>query len=173
MKKSGQLLFLGIFQDESDVLRATAATRRADLTIVDVYTPYAVHGLEKAAGIRPSRLTWVCFAFAFLGFASALWLQFWIGSIDWPLNVGGRPFNSLPAYLPVTFELTVLVGGLGVVFTMLVRAKLFPGKEPVLVDPGVTDDRFVLAIDADRADFDPVAIRRLWEESNVVDTKLF
>lgn len=173
MKQRRRPLFLGIFQDEDDLLQATAATRRAGLSIVDIYTPYAVHGLEKAAGLRPSRLTWVCFGFAFLGFISALWLQFWIGSIDWPLNVGGRPFNSLPAYLPVTFELTVLLGGLGVVFTMLARARLFPGKKPLLVDSRVTDNRFVLALDADRADFDPTQVQMLWQKSNVVETKLF
>lgn len=172
MKKTMKPLFLGVFEEEEDLLEATVATRRAGLSIVDIYTPYAVHGLEEAAGIKPSRLTWVCFGFAFLGFTLALGLQFWIGSIDWPLNVGGRPFNSLPAYLPVTFELTVLLGGLGVVFTMLARAKLFPGKQSQVVYPGVTDNRFVLAVDADRADFDPSAIKRLWQDSNVIDTEL-
>ncbi len=164
-------LFLGIFTNEDDVVNATRATNSAGYTIHDVYTPYAVHGLEKAMGLKPSRLTWACLAFAAAGLLLGVFAQFWIGSIDWPLNVGGKPFNSLPAYLPVIFELTVLIGGLGVVFTMLVRAKLYPGKAVWLPDAGVTNDRFVIALVQKDASFDSGAVRHLWEEFNLIEAK--
>ncbi len=169
--KSTRPLFLGVFADEHAILAATEATRRAGYKIHDIYTPYAVHGLDEAMGLRRSRLTWVCFLFAFLGFAVALGAQYWIGAIDWPLNVGGKPFNSLPAYLPVMFELTVLFGGLGVVFTMLVRTRLYPGKTEQLVRPRVTDDRFVLAVEETDAAFDEETVAYLWRSFGLVDTQ--
>ncbi len=164
-------LYLGVFGNEDDIVNATLATNSAGYTIHDVYTPYAVHGLEKAMGLKSSRLTWACLAFAAAGLLLGVFAQFWIGSIDWPLNVGGKPFNSLPAYLPVIFELTVLVGGLGVVFSMLVRTELYPGKSVWLPDSGVTNDRFVIAVEQRDAAFDPDAVQRLWQQFNLIEAK--
>ncbi len=163
-------LLLGVFGSEEDLLAATAAARQAGWTIVDIYTPYAVHGLAETAGLRRNRLPWVCFAFAFTGFVLALWLQYWIGAIDWPLNVGGRPFNSLPAYLPVTFELTVLLGGLGVVVCMLVLNRLYPGKSGALPVPRATDDRFVLALAASGPGFDRGQAEAVWKRCNLLES---
>ncbi len=167
------LLFLGVFAHEEDILSATKATRALGYAIHDVYTPYAVHGLEEAMALRRSRLTWVCLAFALAGFSLALWAQYWIGAINWPLNVGGKPFNSLPAYLPVIFELTVLFAGLGVTFTMLARTRLFPGKKVELIHEQVTNDRFVLAVKETSAAFDPASMQQLWEKFNLVETKTY
>lgn len=164
-------LLLGIFVDEDDIIRATRATRIAGYEILDVYTPYAVHGLDEAMGLKPSRLTWVCLIFAALGLVLAVITQFWIGSIDWPLNVGGKPFNSLPAYLPVMFEMTILIGGLGVVFTMLLRTKLYPGNWKKLVESHVTDDHFVLALEEKNASYDAEILKSIWEEFHVIDIK--
>ena len=164
----GKHLHFGVFGNEDDIVTATRATRAAGYTIHDIYTPYAVHGLEDAMGLRASRLTWVCFAFAAFGLALGVFAQFWIGSIDWPLNVGGKPFNSLPAYLPVIFELTVLIGGLGVVFAMLVRSKLYPGKREVIPDIGVTNDKFIIALEQKDSSFDAAAVERLWQQHNVL-----
>ncbi len=164
-------LFLGVFSNEDDILNATRATNAAGYKIHDVYTPYAVHGLENAMGLKPSRLTWACLAFAATGLMLAVFVQFWIGSIDWPLNVGGKPFNSLPAYLPVIFELTVLIGGLGVVFSMFVKTKLYPGKTEWVPYPGVTNDRFVIALEQRDASFDSGAVQRLWQQFNMLEAK--
>lgn len=164
-------LYIGIFDDEDKLLEATEAARKAGYTIHDVYTPYAVHGLDEAMGLQQNKLAWVCLGFALFGLLFALWLQFWIGSIDWPLNVGGRPFNSLPAYLPVTFELTVLFGGLGVVFVMLFRNKLFPGKMEKLIHPTVTDNRFVIALEERDAGFDPGEVDELWTRHGVLEIR--
>jgi hypothetical protein len=163
-------LLLGVFANEEDLLKATVAARDAGWPIADVYTPYAVHGLAEAAGLPRNRLPWVCFGFALTGFVLALWLQYWIGAIDWPLNVGGRPFNSLPAYLPVTFELTVLLGGLGAVVTMLVLSRLYPGKAAAPPIPRATDDRFVLALDAGWPGFHREKVEAVWKRCNVLES---
>lgn len=161
-------LVIGIFENEEDVLEATRATRQLGYSIYDVYTPYAVHGLDEAMGLRPSRLTWVCLALACTGFLLATLFQFWIGAIDWPLNVGGRPFNSLPAYLPVMFEMTVLIGGGGVTLAMLIRTRLYPGKPSRTVHEEVTNNRFVLALIRQDSSFDSAAVKSLWERYNAV-----
>ena len=163
--------YLGIFENEQDVLSATRKSREAGYTIHDVFTPYAVHGLDEAMGLKRNLLTWVCLGFALAGLLFAVWFQFWIGSINWPLNVGGRPFNSLPAYLPVMFELTVLVGGVGVVVVMLARNRLYPGKQEQLVDRAVTNDRFVIVLREEDASFDPKDVEQLWAQDGVVETR--
>jgi mono/diheme cytochrome c family protein len=98
-------------------------------------------------------------------------LQFWTSAVYWPLNVGGRPWNSLPAFVPVTFELMVLCAGLGVVATFLVVSRLYPGKGTRLPYPGVTDNRFVLVLKETDAAFDAGATRRLLEHHGAVHTE--
>lgn len=163
-----QRQLIGSFASEEDVLGAVAAAREQGLPIADVYTPYAVHGLDKAMGLRPSLLPWVCFACGLFGAAFALWFQFWTMAFDWPLNVGGKPWNSLPSYVPVAFEVMVLLAGLGMVFAFLLRCRLFPGKRAVHPGPGVTDDRFVLVLDSCAVAFDVDVARRLFHDFHAV-----
>ena len=89
-------VLLASFDHEDDILAATTAVRKQGLKIVDAYTPYAVHGLERAMGLPPSRLTWVCFACGMFGALGMLWFQYWSAAIDWAVDVGGKPWNSLP-----------------------------------------------------------------------------
>jgi len=159
---------LGIFQSEEDILEATYATRRSGLTILDVYAPYAVHGLDRAMGLRPSRLPWICFLAAAVGAILKLWFEFWTTMVDWPVNVGGKPWNSLPAFVPVTFEVMVLSAGLTTVFAFLVVSRLWPGKGPLLPAPRITDDCFVLAVEETDAAFDLAQVRQLFQRCNAV-----
>jgi len=137
----------GVFVSEHDLLEAVGGVRAAGYRVVDAYTPFAVHGLDRAMGLRPSRLTWVCFLCGLVGFAFLTWFQYWSSALDWPVNVGGKPWNSWPAFVPVAFEATILFGGLGVVFALLVRCRLYPGRKAAVPAPRVTDDRFVLAVE--------------------------
>ena len=138
---------VGIFERDEDVLAATSAARRAGLNIVDVYTPYPVHGLDAAMGLRPSRLAWVCFIAGVSGAVLKLWFELWTAMVDWPLNVGGKPHNSLPAFVPITFEVMVLFAGLGTVAAFLIVSRLRPGRRADMPDPAVTDDRFALVVE--------------------------
>src|SRR5262245_18811767 len=121
-------LLVAAFERENDLLGATTTARERGLRIIDVYTPYAVHGLDEAMGLKPSRLSRACLACGAIGVAIALWFQHWAMSVDWPINVGGRPWNSLPAFVPVAFEVMVLFAGLGVVLAFFIRSRLYPGK---------------------------------------------
>jgi len=155
-------IVLGVFADESDLLNVTREAHESGLQIVDAFTPYAVHGLDAAMGLRASRLPWVCFLAAIIGAALKLWFEFWTSMVDWPLNVGGKPWNSLPAFVPVTFEVMVLSAGLATVFVFLLLARLRPGKRPAVAHPRVTDDRFVLVLEESDARFDLASVRRLF-----------
>src|SRR5262245_48026075 len=117
-------LVLGVFDDEHHLLEATREARQSGLTVVDVYSPYPVHGLDEALGWVPSRLSAACLVAGVVGVLVAVWYQFWTSTVDWPLNVGGRPWNSWPAYVPVIFEMMVLLGGFGVAFAFLIVSRL-------------------------------------------------
>src|SRR6516165_10545835 len=136
-------VLVGDFARAEYLLGAARAAREHGLRIADAYTPYPVHGLAGAMGLRPSRLPWLCFGLAVVGATSKLAFQFWAMAVDWPVNVGGKPWNSFPAYVPVTFEVMVLLAGLGVVLAFLLRCGLLPGRRATPVFPGVTDDTFV------------------------------
>lgn len=156
---------LGVFDDEARVIGAVKNLRRAGISIHDVYTPYAVHGLDEAMGIKRSRLPVVCFFAGGLGLLFAILFQIWVFTSSWPLNFGGKPFLAVPAFIPVAFEVTVLVGGLVTVAAFLVRSRLFPGSRALLLDRAITDDRFVVAIACHDGSLDPVAVGTLLRNS--------
>ena len=158
------------FEREADLIGAAAAARGRGIEIEDAYTPYAVHGLAAAMGLPPSRLPRVTLVLGVFGAVSFLLFQQWASAVSWPINVGGRPWNSLPAFVPVAFETMVLFAGVGTVVAFLVLTGRHPWRRPRVVAPRVTDDRFalVLVIDGGRADrvaldamlsrFSPVAV---------------
>jgi hypothetical protein len=116
------------------------------LRVYDVFSPFPVHGLDEAMGVRYTRLPKVTLLAALTGLATAVTLQFYTNILDWPLNVGGKPDNSTLAFIPICFELSVLFGGLATVGALLLRARLYPGKKPWLVHAGVTNDTFALVL---------------------------
>jgi hypothetical protein len=141
---------VGYFDDEHRLIAAAQAARAAGVGVSDAFIPYAVHGLDEAIGQRPSRLPWVCFLAGLLGGASALSFEIWVSAVSWPINVGGKPFASIPAFIPVTFELTVLSAALCSAGAFLFRSRLFPGRKSAPL-PRVTDDRFALVLERDDA----------------------
>ena len=162
--------FVAFFDDEHDVLSACGEARRRGMPIFDLYSPYALHGADEAMGLKPSRLTWVCFVAGLFGLVSMLGFQYWVSAVAWPLNVGGKPFNSLPAFVPVTFEFTVLCAGLVTVAALFAATKLWPGNQRAVL-PRVTNDQFALAIVAG-AGFDEAAARALCEQHHAVRLEL-
>lgn len=161
-------LFVGVFKNEQDTLKAVRASRQRGFKIVDVYAPYAVHGLEDAMGLVPSRLPWIVFALGLLGAGLKVWFEFWTTAIDWPVNVGGKPFNSLPAFVPVTFEVMVLFAAVGAVLSFFFICHLFPGKKTVLPVIGVTDDRFALVLEETDSRFEPTEVQKMFETLHAI-----
>lgn len=163
-------IFMGLFEREQDILNAARAARERGWRIVDIYSPYAVHGLDRAAGFAPSRLPWICFALGLAGAAFKIWFEYWTTAVSWPVNVSGKPWNSLPAFVPVTFEVMVLVAGVGTVVAFFLAVGLRPGKRAVLPHPRVTDDRFALLIEEADAGFDPAEAAALCARHHAVET---
>lgn len=162
---------IGSFSHEDDLLEAIARVREQDWRVIDVYVPYPVHGLDRALGLAPSRLSWVAFVCGALGVILALLFQFWTSAVDWPINVGGRPWNSLPAFVPMTFEMMVLFSGLGIVLAFFIRSRLFPGKAPERSYRGATDNRFVLVLREGNAAFNPDFALRLLRDCRAVEAR--
>jgi hypothetical protein len=161
-------LLVGVFDNEQDTLTAIRTSRKRGFKIVDVYAPYAVHGVEEAMGLAPSRLPWIVFALGLLGAGLKVWFEFWTTAIDWPLNVGGKPFNSLPAFVPVTFEVMVFFAAVGAVLSFLFVCRLFPGKRAVLPVSGVTDNRFAVVLEETDSRFEAAEVQKLFEELRAV-----
>jgi hypothetical protein len=139
-------ILVATFPHVDGLLRAVRTARREMLRVYDVFAPFPIHGLDDAMGIRHTRLPKVTLIAGLTGLATALTLQFYTNVLDWPLNVGGKPDNSTLAFVPISFELTVLFGGLATVAAFLLRARLYPGKKPWLPDPGVTNDTYALVL---------------------------
>ena len=161
-------LFIGVFDNEGDTLAAIRASRKHGFKIVDVYAPYAVHGVEEAMGLTPSRLPWFVFAFGLLGATLKVWFEFWTTAVDWPVNVGGKPFNSLPAFVPVTFEVMVLFAAVGAVLSFFVVCRLYPAKRAVLPVAGVTDNRFAVVLEQTDSTFEPAEVQTMFEKLHAV-----
>lgn len=155
-------LLIGVLQTEEGLLATCRAARERDLGIHDAYTPYAVHGLDEAMGLKPTRLGQVCFVLGLTGLSLALGFQLWTSIWDWPLNIGGKSHAALPALIPIAFELTILFAALGSVLAIFIRAGLWPGKKVSLLAQGITDDRFVLTLQCSDAELD--AARALLSE---------
>lgn len=161
-------IFMSVYEHEEDILGVVGAARQKGLTIVDVFSPYAIHGLERIVGFRTSRLPIVAFLLGLTGATFMTWFAFWTSAVSWPINVGGKPWNSLPAFVPVIFELAVLFAGVGTVIVLFARARLWPGKEADLPFDGITNDRFALLLEESDATFDPGEVRQLCERFNAV-----
>ncbi|WMJ74913.1 DUF3341 domain-containing protein [Cytophagaceae bacterium ABcell3] len=161
----GKNFLLGIYKDEDVLVGAVSKVRVAGVRIHEVYTPFPVHGLDEALGYKPSNLPIVAFIFGLTGTICALCLTILTMGYDWPMVIGGKPFIPLPNFIPVTFELTVLLASLGMVGTFFVISGLKPWGRPFMFDPRSTDDCHVMAIDLDRNKLSKEEISQLLTES--------
>jgi len=159
------------FAEQDALLEAVTNVRAHGLKIYDVYTPFPVHGLDEAMGLRRSRLGYVTLAAGLVGLSAALAFQFYAAVFDWSLNIGGKPDNSTLAFVPITFEMTILFGGLATAAAFFARTGLFPGKSAVLAGPRVTDDRFAIALRWRSTVFDTGEARRVLLDSGAIDIK--
>jgi hypothetical protein len=138
---------VGIFDDEDVLIPAVKKIRARGVNIYEVYTPYPVHDLDVYLGYKRSRLSKAAFLFGITGTFLAILMQTYMLGFAWPMIIGGKDYVTYPNFVPVTFELTVLLAALGMVATFLISNNLGPGKQAVMFDPRSTDDKFVMAID--------------------------
>jgi hypothetical protein len=146
---SGKNYSVGIFEHEDTVKKAVVALQESGVKIHEVYSPYAIHGMEDVLGYKLSRLPKAAFMFGLTGTTLALTTLYLMMGYDWPMIIGGKDFAALPPFIPVTFELTVLLAAFGLVFTFFIASDLKPWAKPRIYDIRITLDKFALAIDLD------------------------
>jgi hypothetical protein len=167
---------VGVFDDEDVLLNAVKKVKSGGVKIHEVYSPFPVHGLDEALGYKKTRLPIAAFMFGLTGTSLALLMQIWMLGYDWPMIIGGKNFVSLPPFIPVTFELTVLLAALGMVATFMIVSDMKPYAWPRQFDVRSTDDKHVMAIDTDlNAGKSKDEIARLLKEAGAseVNTKTF
>lgn len=139
-----------IFDDDDVLLSAVKELRTANYHIEEVFTPFPVHGLEKAVGLPGTRIAITSFIYGLIGLSFAIWLMNYTMITDWPQNIGGKPSFSfaenMPAFVPIMFELTVFFAAHLMVITFYMRSKLWPYKKAENPDPRTTDDHFMIEV---------------------------
>jgi hypothetical protein len=138
---------VGVFDDEDVLMSGIKTVRGKGVKIHEVFSPFPVHGIDGALGYKRSRLPIAAFMFGMTGTGLALLMQIWMLGYDWPMIIGGKNYASLPPFIPVTFELTVLLAALGMVATFMIASDMKPYKWPRQFDVRSTDDKHVMAVD--------------------------
>ncbi|TAE16140.1 MAG: DUF3341 domain-containing protein [Bacteroidetes bacterium] len=139
---------VGCFDTEDTLFPAVKKVRMAGYKLHDIYTPFPVHGLDHAMGLRETSLHTAGFIYGITGTTTALSCISWIFTKDWPLNIGGKPHFALPAWIPIMFELTVLFAAVGMVLTFCYLCQLAPFVKKHHFHARATDDLFVMVIEA-------------------------
>ena len=155
------------FKSADALLEASKKTYAAGYRRLDAFTPFPVHGLSEAVGYRKRLLPWLVLAGGLLGGLAGFGLQYWVSVIELPVNVGGRPLNSWPSFIPVTFECTILGAALTAVLGMLALNGLPRPHHPVFNVARfgrATTNRFFLLIESRDAQFDLAGTRAFLEE---------
>ena len=137
----------GNFYDEAVLFPAVKKVRRAGYKLHEIFTPFPIHGLDKAMGLRDTGLDRAGFVYGITGTATAVGFITWALTIDWQLNVGGKPFFALPAWIPITFELTVLFASIGMVLTFCYLCQMAPFVKKDHFNLRSTDDTFVIVLE--------------------------
>jgi hypothetical protein len=149
--KNNAFGLLAEFSNPAELIKAAKLIHKAGYSKFDCHSPFPIHGMDDAMGLKPSPLGKIVLGHTLIGFFGALALQIWTSSIAYPINISGKPFINLPAFAPVTFELTVLLSAFGAVFGMFFLNNM-PKHHNVLFNSDnfrrVTDDKFFVVIES-------------------------
>jgi hypothetical protein len=160
---SSKEIIYGIYSDETDLIRAVKQAKEKHLEIMDVYSPFPVHGLDPILGLSESRLHIAGFIYGMIGTLTAFLGMTWIFTKDWPIVFGGKPYWSVPAFIPITFELTVLFSAIGMTITFYLVSGMGPGVSNPVIDDRITDDKFCIAFN--KSEVDENSVKEFFAES--------
>jgi hypothetical protein len=140
-----------IYDDEEPLMASVKSVRSQGIRIVDAFTPFPVHGLDTAMGLPRTRLAICAFIYGLTGASLATLMMWYMMVGDWPTDVGGKPsfayYMNVPAFIPITFESTVLCAAHGMAITFFLRSWLVPGAKAKNPDPRTTDDKFMMIVE--------------------------
>ncbi|MEM7589452.1 MAG: DUF3341 domain-containing protein [Myxococcota bacterium] len=157
------------------LVKACVRLRKQGYLHLEAYTPFPIHALDKALGLPSSVLPWFVLAAGLLGGVGMLGFILWVTGTDYPLNIGGKPFWSIPAYVPIVFEMVILCSALTTVFGMFALNKLPRWNHPLFDSKAfayVTDNRFCLLVSAENAQFDLQRVEHLLQETAALHTEV-
>lgn len=161
-----------LYNDDDILLDAVKELKNAHYHIEEIYTPFPVHGLDKAMGLAPTRIAITSFMYGCLGLIVSIVMMNYIMITDWPQDIGGKPsfsyIENMPAFVPIMFELTVFFAAHLMVITFYMRSKLWPFKKAENPDPRTTDDHFLVALDATG---DEEALTKLLQKTGAIEIK--
>jgi hypothetical protein len=154
------------FDSPGDLLEAASRTRAEGYRFVDTFSPFPIHGMDKALGLRRTKLPLIVLIGGLTGCGTALLMQWFSAAVHYPVNVGGRPLASWPMFIPITFELTILFASFAAVLGMIALNGLPMPYHPVFNAPRfalASRDRFFLCVEARDPKFDRAGCRRFLE----------
>ncbi len=135
----------GLYDSEHGLFDAIKKAKHEHIEIDDVFTPFPVHGLDPLLGLEESRLHIAGFVYGLTGFLVAFLGMTWVSTVDWPNIFGGKPYWSVPAFVPIMFESTVLFAAVGMTVTFYVVSGMGPGIKNPILHPRITDDKFCIS----------------------------
>jgi hypothetical protein len=148
---SSNQVIQALYDDDDILLSAVKSIREKKHHIEEVYTPFPVHGLDKAMGLEETRISIMAFIYGCIGLSVSILMMNFIMIEDWPQNIGGKPsfsyLENMPAFVPIMFELTVFFAAHLMVITFYLRSRLWPFKEAENPNPLTTDDKFLIEIE--------------------------
>ncbi len=141
----------GIYDDEELLVEGAKKLRSSNIKVKDVFSPFPIHGIDDVIGLPRTRIAICAFIYGITGTSLAILMTWYMMVSDWPTDIGGKPsfwyYMNWPAFIPVTFELTVFCAGHGMALTFLLRSWLLPGVNPKNPDPRTTDDKFLMLLE--------------------------
>jgi hypothetical protein len=164
-------MLLGIYDNPDATLDVTEMLIKNGYDVQDVYTPFAVHGLDRVLGVKRTRLSTAAFVFSMLGVASALTLMIYASYVDWQINIGGKPSLHIPTYIPITFELGILFTAFGMVGSFFIANRMFWGRETNIIDIRVSDNMFVIAVNIHEKKTDTKALEQLLVSNGALEVR--
>ena len=171
----GAWALVGEFDSPEALTAAAESARLAGLKKMDAFSPFPIHGMSEAIGFRDTKVPWTVFIAGLCGLTGGYSMQWWTSVIDYPLNVGGKPLNSLPAFIPVAYESTILVAGLSAAIGMFVYNRLPKPYHSVFNAKNferATRDRFFLAVEIDDPKYDEARVRDLMTSAGALEVSI-
>lgn len=161
-----------LYDDDDILLTAVKSIREKKHHIEEVYTPFPVHGLDKAMGLDETRISIMAFIYGCIGFLVSILMMNYIMIEDWPQNIGGKPsfsyLENMPAFVPIMFEMTVFFAAHLMVITFYLRSKLWPFKKAENPNSLTTDDKFLIEIELHNNEKE---LSKLLKETGAIDIK--
>ena len=160
----GAWALVGEFDTPEAVTQAAESAKEAGYKRMDAYSPFPIHGLSEAIGFRDTKVPWTVATCGLLGLTGGFTLEWWTAVVDYPMNIGGKPLNSLPAFIPIAYEATILIAGLSAAIGMFVYNRLPRPYHSIFNAKNferATRDRFFLAVEVADARFDESRVRDL------------